>query len=182
VLDPRRRLLIVTPRAPLSLPGWPGYHWYVVPEVGYPNRETFEASVALLAELHDELWRRTGIAPERTILGGFSMGSVMSYALALDPGRPAPAGIMALSGFVPTVDGWQADFAGRAGLRAFIAHGRRDLTISVSLARSARALLEAGGIEVEYHETEAGHQVDPAYLIAATAWLERTGGLSPPAG
>ena len=92
MLDPRRRFLIVTPRAPLSLPGWPGHHWYVVPEVGYPNRETFEASVALLAELHDELWRRTGIAPERTILGGFSMGSVMSYALALDPGRPAPAG------------------------------------------------------------------------------------------
>src|SRR5207244_4257743 len=30
-LDPARRLHVVTPRAPLSLPGWPGYHWYVVP-------------------------------------------------------------------------------------------------------------------------------------------------------
>ena len=37
------------------------------------------------------------------------MGSVMSYSLGLGPDRPAPAGIMAFSGFIPTVDGWQPD-------------------------------------------------------------------------
>ena len=34
VLDPDRRLLVVTPRGSLTIPGWPGYHWYVVPRVG----------------------------------------------------------------------------------------------------------------------------------------------------
>jgi len=136
-LDPDRRLHVATPRAPLTLPGWPGYHWYAV-------------------------------------LGGFSMGSVMSYALGLGSDRPVPAGILAFSGFVPTVEGWQPDLAGREGRRAFIAHGRRDAVIGVELARSARDLLVAGGLEVEYHESDAAHHIDPAQLPAAAGWLDGT--------
>ena len=111
VLDPERRLHVVTPRAPLQLPGWPGNHWYVVPRVGYPDRDTFAAAYRELSAFHDELWERTGVAPAQTIFGGFSMGSVMSYALGLGPDRPAPAGILAFSGFVPTVEGWQPSLA-----------------------------------------------------------------------
>src|SRR3954464_11777973 len=159
VLDPERRLHVVTPRAPLTLPGWPGHHWYVVPRVGYPDPETFEASRRALAALHDELWERTGTTPERTALGGFSMGSVMSYALGLSPDRPAPAGILAFSGFVPTVEGFKPDLNDRAqfGTRAFIAHGRNDPVMDVAFARAARQLLEAGGMDVEYHESDAAH-------------------------
>src|ERR1700722_13066432 len=113
-LDPAQRLHVVAPRAPLQLPGWPGYHWYVVPRVGYPEPESFRASYELLAAFHDELWRRTGLGPERTVLGGFSMGTVMSYALALGADRPAPAGILAFSGFIPTVEGWQPSLEDRA--------------------------------------------------------------------
>src|SRR3954470_24163960 len=83
LLDPQRRLHVVTPRAPLELPGSPGYHWYLVPRVGYPDRATFDAAREALAELHDRLWAQTGIEPSRTVFGGFSMGTVMSYATAL---------------------------------------------------------------------------------------------------
>jgi phospholipase/carboxylesterase len=176
VLDPQRRLRVATPRAPLQLPGWPGNHWYMVPRVGYPDPETFDAAHRKLAAFHDELWERTGVAPERTVFGGFSMGSVMSYALGLDGARPAPAGILAFSGFVPTVEGWQPDVAGRAaaGLRAFIAHGRQDPVMDVGFARQARDLLEAGGVPVDYHESDAAHHIDPAHLPAAVAWLGQT--------
>jgi phospholipase/carboxylesterase len=174
VLDPEQDWHVVSPQAPLTLPGWPGRHWYLVPQVGYPDPETFRASTGALGELHDQLWEQTGIPPERTVLGGFSMGTVMSYALGLDAGRPAPAGILALSGFVPTVDGWTPSLADRTSLRAFIAHGRNDQTIGVQFARRARELLEDGGLAVEYHETEAGHHVDPAYLPAAVPWLADT--------
>ena len=176
VLDPGRRLHVVTPRAPLSL-GGPGYHWYVVPRVGYPDHDTFHSAYRKLAAFHDELWQRTGIGPERTVLGGFSMGSVMSYSLGLGPDRPAPAGILAFSGFVPVVDGWQPDLAGRPRLRAFIAHGRRDPVMEVGFARRAKELLEAGGLDVEYHESDAGHHIDPAHVPAAVAWVAGT--LSP---
>jgi phospholipase/carboxylesterase len=166
---------VASPQAPLTVPGWPGHHWYLVPRVGYPDARTFAASASQLAELHDGLWASTGIPPERTVLGGFSMGTVMSYALALDGARPAPGGILALSGFIPTVDGWSASLQDRGQLKAFIAHGRRDPTISVSFAQRARQLLEAAGLPVEYHETDAGHHVDPAYIPAAVDWLRGIG-------
>src|SRR3954453_21081495 len=146
VLDPERRLHIVTPRAPLTL-GGPGYHWSVVPRVGYPDHDTFHAAYRGLADFHDSVWERTGLTPEQTILGGFSMGSVMSYSLGLGADRPAPAGILAFSGFVPVVEGWEPDLAGRAGMPVFIAHGRNDPIIHVSFGRNARERLEAGGLD-----------------------------------
>lgn len=173
VLDPAQRLHVVTPRAPLQLPGWPGYHWYVVPRVGYPEPDSFKASYELLAEFHDELWRRTGLSAERTVLGGFSMGAVMSYALALGPDRPAPAGILALSGFIPTVEGWQPQLDDRSATRALIAHGVSDPVIGVDFARDARDRLSAGGLTVEYHEFAGSHHVDPALMPAAREWLEQ---------
>jgi phospholipase/carboxylesterase len=69
VLDPQRRLYVITPGGPLTVPGWPGKHWYVVPRVGHPDQETFAAAYGKLADFHDELWRRTEIGPERTVLG-----------------------------------------------------------------------------------------------------------------
>lgn len=172
-LDPTRRLHAVTPRAPLTLPGSAGYHWYLVPRVGYPDHDTFHAARAALAELHDQLWEETGIAPSRTVLGGFSMGTVMSYAMALGVDRPPVAGILALSGFVPVVEGWQPHFEDRQGTRAFLAHGRTDPIMEVGFARRAAELLETGGLEVEYHESDVGHQIDLSHLPAAAEWLRK---------
>jgi phospholipase/carboxylesterase len=174
VLDPQRRLHVVTPRGPLTVPGWPGYHWYVVPRVGYPEPETFHSAYGKLADFHDELWERTGVGPDRTVLGGFSMGSVMSYAMGLGGERPAPAGILAFSGFVPTVSGWEPSLADRTQLRAFIAHGRQDPVMQVQFGRAARDLLSGAGLEVEYHESDAGHQIDAHHIPAATDWLSAT--------
>src|SRR3954468_19456758 len=120
VLDRERRLHVATPRAPLAIPGWPGHHWYVVPRVGYPDPDTFRAAYDKLAAFHDELWERTGLTAAQTVLGGFSMGSVMSYSLGLAASRPAPAGILAFSGFVPVVEGWQPSLADRVDTRVFI--------------------------------------------------------------
>jgi phospholipase/carboxylesterase len=82
-----------------------------------------------------------------------------------------PAGILAFSGFIPVVEGWEPDLEGRKGMPVFIAHGRRDPVMEVSFARSARELLEGAGFEVEYHESDAGHHIDPAHIPAATEWL-----------
>jgi phospholipase/carboxylesterase len=174
-LDPPRRLHVVSPRAPLTLPGSPGYHWYLVPRVGFPDHDTFHAARQALAELHDGIWAATGIEPADTVLGGFSMGAVMSYAMALGGDRPRVGGILALSGFVPTVDGWLPRLEDRAATSAFIAHGRADPVIPVNFAQRARELLEAGGLEVEYRESEVGHWVDPTVLPGAAAWLARLG-------
>ncbi len=172
VLDPQQRLHVVTPRAPLTIGG--GYHWYVVPRVGYPDHDTFHAAYDKLVAFHDELWQLTGIAPDKTVFGGFSMGSVMSYSLGLARERPAPAGILAFSGFIPTVDGWQPDLGSRPDLPVFLTHGRRDPIMDVEFARQAHRLLDAAGLPVEYHESDAAHSIDPAHVPAAVQWLDGT--------
>ena len=171
VLDPARRLHVVSPRAPLQPEGTTGYHWYLVPRVGYPDPSTFHAAYAALAGLHDELWARTGIGPERTILGGFSMGAVMSYALGFGGERPAPAGVLAFSGFMPTIEGWHPALEQRRGLPVFISHGTRDPVISIEFAREAHRRLLDAGLAVSYHEFESSHHIDPRHLPLASEWL-----------
>jgi phospholipase/carboxylesterase len=173
VFDPDRRLHVVTPRGPLTLPGSPGHHWYVVPRVGYPDPKTFYSAFDALAEFHDDLWERTDIPPERTVLGGFSMGSVMSYSMGLSADRPEVAGLLIFSGFIPTVERWEPDLS-RTGTRVFIAHGRRDPVMEVGFARRARELLEGAGFQVDYHESDAAHHIDPAHVAPAVAWLAAT--------
>ena len=174
LLDPRRTLHVAAPRAPLALPGSPGFHWYLVPRVGYPDHDTFHAARAALAELHDQLWEQTGIGPDATVLGGFSMGSVMSYAMGLGADRPPVAGLLAFSGFIPIVEGWEPHFEDRSGTRVFIAHGESDPIMEIGFARRARELIEAGGLEVSYHESPVGHQIDPAHVPLAAEWLAGT--------
>jgi phospholipase/carboxylesterase len=168
-LDPERRLLGVTPRGPLSLPPG-GAHWYVLGELGYPPPETFLPSYRMASALVDELATETGIPPERTVLGGFSQGAVMSYALGLGADRPRPAGIVALSGFVPTVEGFELDLE-RPLPPIAIGHGAYDPVIGVEWGRRAKDLLERAGADVLYHESPLPHAVDPAFLGELQPWL-----------
>jgi phospholipase/carboxylesterase len=95
------------------------------------------------------------------VLGGFSQGAVMSYALGLGRGRPRPAAIVALSGFIPTVDGFEIDL--RPPLPpAAIGHGSLDSVIGVEWGRRARASLESAGADVVYRESPLPHTVDPS--------------------
>jgi phospholipase/carboxylesterase len=171
VLDPARRLLGLTPRGPLHLPPG-GAHWYAVREIGYPDPSTFTETFALASSWLDAVSEEAGIAPARTVLGGFSQGAVMTYALGLGRGRPRPAGLIALSGFVPTVPGFQLDLSAPFP-RLAIGHGALDPVISVDWGRRASELLEEAGAEPVYRESPTlGHSIDPGFLRELPGWLD----------
>jgi phospholipase/carboxylesterase len=170
LLDPERRLLGATARGPLSLPPG-GAHWYAVRAIGFPDRDTFDTSFPVLSGWLDTLLEEHGIGHEHLVLGGFSQGTVMSYALGLGEGRPRPAGIVGLSGFIPTVDGFSIDLSDRAGLPVAIGHGARDPVIGVEWGRDARDRLEAAGAAVTYEEHPGAHQIDPRFLGKLPAWV-----------
>jgi phospholipase/carboxylesterase len=176
-LDPERRLLGATPRAPLQLPPG-GFHWYVVERVGFPHRETFRQSYEALTAWLEAFAEHTGIPWSRTVIGGFSMGAVMSHALTFAAGRPSPAGLLAMSGFIPEVEGFELDLE-RPGLPIAITHGILDPVISVQFARAARQRLEAAGNRLLYRESPVGHGVDPGVLPDLCAWLRAAMELAP---
>jgi phospholipase/carboxylesterase len=170
-LDPERRMLGVTPRGPLTLPPG-GAHWYVVRRVGYPDPETFHATYPMLAGWLDELLEANGFTHDRAVLGGFSQGAVMAYALSLGKGRPTPAAVVALSGFIPTVEGFDLELSRAAGLPVAIGHGTHDPIIPVEFGREARRLLEDAGADVTYRESPMPHAIDPAFLAELRDWLQ----------
>ena len=105
------------------------------------------------------------------MLGGFSMGAVMSYSLGLGAGRPRPAAIMGLSGFLPEVEGFELDMDKAAGLPVAIGHGTHDPVISVDFSRDARDRLKGAGADVLYRESPMPHTIDPSFLRELPAWL-----------
>jgi phospholipase/carboxylesterase len=163
ILDPEERLLGVTPRGPLSLPPG-GSHWYAVHRIGYPDTGTFLPTYGLASCWLDQLTAETGIPPERTVLGGFSQGAVMTYALGLGRDRPRPAALVAFSGFIPTVEGWEADLSPPLPPVA-IGHGTYDPVIEVGWSRRAREVLERAGAEVVYRESPLPHAIDPRFAV-----------------
>jgi phospholipase/carboxylesterase len=167
-LDPERRLLGVTARGPLSLPPG-GWHWYVIRQIGFPDPETFHATYALVGGWLDDLLAEHGIPVDRTILGGFSQGAVMTHALGLGADRPRPAGLIALSGFIPQVEGFELGDV--TGLPAAIGHGIYDPVISVDFGRDARDRLISAGADVTYRESPMPHAIDPVFLAELRGWV-----------
>jgi phospholipase/carboxylesterase len=163
LLDPGARFHWYLPRGPLALPPGGG-HWYAVPRVGHPDPATFAEGFAALAGCLDAL------PHERIAIGGFSQGAVMSLAVGLGRGRPRPAAVLALSGFIPEVAGWELG-DGQPFPPIAIGHGTLDQVIPVEFAHRARARLEAAGADVLYRESPIGHTIDPAFLDELGPWL-----------
>ena len=155
----------MTPRGPLSLPPG-GNHWYAFQQVGYPDPATFFETYRAMAEWLD------AFDFEHVVLGGFSQGAVMTYALGLGAGRPRPAALVAMSGFVPTVEGFEVDLASTPPVA--IGHGVYDDVISVEFGRDARSRLEEAGGDVLYREYLYPHAVDPHFLRELRPWIAKT--------
>jgi len=170
VLDPEQGLLGVTPRAPLTLPPG-GAHWYVSVGIPRPDPDSFHATFALVSDWLDALLAEHGLSYDRLVLGGFSQGAVMTYALGLGRGRPRPRGLIALSGFMPEVPDFELDLSDLQGYPVALGHGSYDPVIGVEWGRRARDALVNAGADVTWRESPMPHAVDPDYLDELAGWL-----------
>jgi len=159
LLDPDRRLLGVTPGGPHHLPPG-GRHWYALGGIPTPDPATFAATAPRLAAFLDGL----PVPMDRVVLGGFSQGTVMSYAMSLGPGRPRPAGLVAMSGFLPRVADWPLEPERLRGIPVGIAHGSLDPVIPAQFAAEAEATLTAAGADVLRLSSPVPHMVDPDWI------------------
>ena len=163
-LDPERRLLGMTPRGPLALPPG-GAHWYRLGGIPTPDPSTFFPTFEAAGRLLDGL----PVPIDRVVIGGFSQGAVMSWALGLGTladgtARPRPAAIIALSGFMPEVEGFELDLDDLADYPIAIAHGSLDPVIPVEFGRAAAERVRAAGAEPLWRETPVPHTIDPRVL------------------
>jgi phospholipase/carboxylesterase len=163
-LDPERRLLGMTPRG--------GAHWYRLGGIPTPDPGTFFPTFEAAGTLLDGL----PVPIDRVVIGGFSQGAVMSWALGLGrlqggAARPRPAAIMALSGFMPEVEGFELDLTDLDGYPVAVAHGSLDPVIPVEFGRAAAERAQAAGCHVLWRETPVPHTIDPRVLRELQAFV-----------
>jgi thioredoxin 1 len=168
-LDPDGRFLAVLLRGQYSAP--PGFAWF---DFGSPDRmvATLETSVRSVNESFEEACRDYGMRREEAVIGGFSQGAVVSFAIGLRRDEYAkPAGILAMSGYLPGSDKFIYDWASAPPV--LLQHGSQDQLIPVDAARASATALESNGVPVTYREYEMEHQVTLDSVRDAAAWLGR---------
>jgi len=166
-LDPEGRFLAVLPRAPLPFMG--GWQWYDTDGIPRGGPELI-GSVDAVDDLLDSACAEYGFDRAQAIVAGFSQGCALTLALGLRrSGRPRPAGLLGMSGFLPERDGLDYDFADAPPV--LIQHGTQDPLISVEHGRRTAARLGVEGVPVVYREYGMAHQVTAESLQDAVAWL-----------
>jgi phospholipase/carboxylesterase len=166
-----RSLLVLSVRAPHRF-SFGGYTWYEVGEAGRPEPELFQDSYDRLMQFVGDALAAYPIDTGRVYLLGFSMGTVMGYAISLTH-TELFRGMIAHSGYVPEGTNLVLRWNELAGRSFFIAHGVADDVIPVSLARRARHLFESSTASTFYKEYPIGHEISQESLQDAAKFLNR---------
>jgi phospholipase/carboxylesterase len=177
--DPR--LIVLSVRAPLPWEGG-GYTWYALGgPVGQPEHGSFTASFRALDRCIRDAVGGYPVDPSRVFLFGFSMGAVMSIAMALTAPKMF-RGVVAHSGYVP--EGVPLPFRlGDPELPPiFLAHGTLDQVIPIAMARHARELLDGPHARLTYREYPIGHGISDDGAADVREWMHGLLGQEPAAG
>lgn len=165
---------VVLPDAPHAGAAWgygPGRAWYRFMGDDRPEQESLDASLGALDALIASLPSIIGAAPTHLVLGGFSQGGTMGNAYVFTGAERAKrvAGVLNFSGFLPSTVDVTKEAASSA--RFFWAHGTQDSSIPFAFATKGRAALAGIGADVEAHDYDIGHWIDPEELLDASAWM-----------
>lgn len=175
-LQPRlpRSWHVIVPDAPHAGAPWgygPGLAWYRFMGDDRPDSDSIGESLSSLDALISALPDIMGGVPAQLVMGGFSQGGTMGNAYAMTRSQRAHRlqGVLNFSGFVPST----IPLAGDAieGTRFFWGHGMDDDSIPFALAEKGRTALRAVGADVESHDYNIGHWIDPTELRDASAWM-----------
>ena len=169
--------LVVLPRGPLEFaPGQ--FAWFRVAfTAGGPRIVESEADQSRLTLIRfvEQLQSAYDIAPQHTVIAGFSQGGILSASVALSaPERVAAFGV--LSGrILPELQPHLADKQKLATLRAFIGHGEYDSKLPVVWAQRSDQLLTELGVEHLTRLYLIDHSISPAMQAEFLEWLQKLG-------
>jgi phospholipase/carboxylesterase len=168
LLDPR--FLIVSPRAPFPYLGSGGFTWYDVGMIGAPEPTMFKTSCDKLFTFVSDCLTSYPIDRQRVFLLGFSMGTVMSYVLALTQPQLF-RGVSANSGYLPEGTHLHLRWNELSSVKFFITHGTLDPIIPVDFARHVKQKLESFSADLLYREYPMGHQMSEEGITEVSAWM-----------
>jgi phospholipase/carboxylesterase len=175
-LGPVRFVFPHAPIRPVTVNG--GYAmraWYDILQPDLVRREDEPGLRASLTQVQALLDREVarGVAPERTVLMGFSQGCAMTLLTGVRTSARL-AGLVGLSGYLPLAASTAAEHnPANAGLPVFLAHGRQDPVVAYARGTEARDALKALGYAVEWRDYAMPHSVCAEEVADLNRWLLR---------
>lgn len=168
-------LIIVSARAPQAL-GFGSYAWYTIhfnnPKGKFSDLPEAIKAREIIAVFIDEVQKKYGISAEKTFLLGFSQGTILSYAVALNYPEKVQK-IIALSGYVnPELLPDSINSKDYSKLDFYISHGSVDQVIPIEWANKAPDFLKQLNIKHCYKEFLVGHGVTPQNFFEFSKWIE----------
>jgi phospholipase/carboxylesterase len=165
------RLEIISLRAPYRFE-MGGYTWFHLSDSMVPDKASLLDSYGKISASLESIMRREDVDRNNIYLLGFSMGTMMSYLLALT--KPELfAGVCAQSGFVMELPYMTYRWDALQQCPFIITHGTEDMVLPVSFARRTRDLFKLSTADVVYREYPMGHEISEESLADVTEWLTK---------
>ncbi len=167
-------LLIVSAKAPLTLMA-NSYAWYTIHLDNIEGKfsdipEAIEARDTV-AHFIDEVKATYKVDTRNTFLLGFSQGTILSYAVALNYPEKVQH-VIALSGYInDELSPKTFDASHYKNLDFFISHGKVDQVLPLEWAQNAPPFLNNLGIKNSYNEYPVGHGVAPQNFYDLKQWV-----------
>ena len=153
--------------------GYPMRAWFDIVKIGLHQPRDKHGMLVSRAALEALIARENsrGIPASRIVLAGFSQGGAVALYTGLQY-RERLAGIMALSTYLPLVDGFELTISQANGsVPIFYAHGTQDPVVPLQLAEHTRSELTARGCAITWHTYPMPHAVHPQEILHIRAWL-----------
>ena len=119
-----------------------------------------------------ELPGQSPIDYNRTIIGGFSQGAMLTCDAVLHTDSPF-AGLVQLSGNLLAREIWAPLMGKRKGLPVFQSHGAQDDILPHIGAERLRDALHHFGLDVEWHDFRGGHEIPESALRRLSAFITK---------
>lgn len=165
---PHAPLRAVTLNNGLTMRAW--YDIYSLDSLHQEDQAGIHASEQAVTQLIQQQ-QAAGIASTRIILAGFSQGG----AMALYTGLRYPArlgGILGLSTYLPLLSDLAEATAVNQQTSIFLAHGKHDDILPLTLGEKTRAHLQQAGYAVDWHTYPMAHQVCLPEIADISRWLQ----------
>jgi len=166
--------LLVAPRAIKPDPDG-GFAWHPRQPHEWPSLPMFAEAVSAVVQFIQDLPALYNADPQHIYLMGFSQGAATAYATALlHPGLIH--GVAGLVGFVPAETEGLVTTQPLAARPVFMAVGRQDPLIPLTIAQACARVLRAAGAELDYHEYDTVHKLDLQGMRDLTNWWKERDG------